>query len=132
MATVVACAHWSACVWALQVALFETDLSETWLVNFGYCVPINANSTSPLYHAIYNRAPPLPSALPSDTGYGYVCTDAVHVYMASLYFATMTLVSVGYGDIAATPQNASEQAVCVLMMMISGAAWASFTGNFFA
>ena len=49
------------------------------------------------------------------------------LYVASLYWSTMTLTSIGYGDIA--PQNDLERVVCCLLMVISAATWAYVIGT---
>ena len=43
-------------------------------------------------------------------------------YTASLYWAVMTLITIGYGDIPAITR--SERLVCVLCMMIGGGTYA--------
>lgn len=47
--------------------------------------------------------------------------------MASLYYAVMTLTSVGYGDI--TPQNEAEYIGCIFLMLVSGIVWAYILGG---
>ncbi|CAK9080036.1 unnamed protein product [Durusdinium trenchii] len=53
--------------------------------------------------------------------------DSKCVYWLSLYWAVMTLTSVGYGDV--TPQNQVEYTVCAILMMISGLVWAYIVGS---
>merc|ERR1719316_1444296 len=52
--------------------------------------------------------------------------DPQCVYILSLYWAAMTLTTVGYGDIV--PQNRAEYAVCTLCMIFSGYVWAYVVG----
>jgi hypothetical protein len=49
------------------------------------------------------------------------------VYFIAAYWATMTLTSVGYGDIV--PQNEMEYLVCILCMITSGFIWAYIVGS---
>ena len=48
---------------------------------------------------------------------GYACQRAYEMYVYSLYFAVMTITSVGYGDISASAFNATEQLVCTMIML---------------
>ena len=77
-------AHWFACTWSIIAGFADSPL-DTWMGNFDYC-----------WSAENER--------------GYICVDPWDMYAASLYFAMMTITSIGYGDLAATPKNASEQA----------------------
>ena len=43
------------------------------------------------------------------------------LYVASAYFTSYTLTSVGYGDIG--PKNIVERVVCVFMLILSGICW---------
>ena len=42
----------------------------------------------------------------------------------------MSITSIGYGDIAATPANTSEQFVAVLLMIGGGVMWGQLIGTF--
>jgi len=53
--------------------------------------------------------------------------DSTCVYWMAMYWAVMTLTSVGYGDV--TPQNQVEYTVCAIMMMFSGLVWAYIVGS---
>ncbi|CAE8644990.1 unnamed protein product [Polarella glacialis] len=53
--------------------------------------------------------------------------DSVCVYFLALYWSTMTLTTVGYGDI--TPQNLPEYFVCTASMLVSGFVWAYLVGS---
>jgi len=121
MVTLMVVAHWSACAWALQTT-FQSQLEGTWLVDRGYCVVLGAAEGE--WRPPHDHPPPLESA--------YSCVAPTRVYMACLYFAVMSITSIGYGDISATPLNASEQLVAILIMVVGGVAWASFVGHFFS
>uniref|UniRef100_A0A7S2MDU8 Cyclic nucleotide-binding domain-containing protein n=1 Tax=Haptolina brevifila TaxID=156173 RepID=A0A7S2MDU8_9EUKA len=42
----------------------------------------------------------------------------------------MTITSIGYGDIAATPHNSGEQAICTTLMILGGIIWGYVIGTF--
>ena len=106
--TVVLTAHWVGCAWALQAHL-QTDLMNTWLSGT-YCNPQLDNGT----------------VVPEE----FVCVSAFDQYMAAVYWATMTITSIGYGDIAATPGNSTEQAWGTLLMLVSSLTWGQVIGTF--
>ena len=56
--------------------------------------------------------------------------EAMRRYSASLYWAMMTITSIGYGDIAATPGNALEQSVGVVLMLSGGMIWGTVIAVF--
>merc|ERR1719331_1293167 len=54
--------------------------------------------------------------------------DPSRAYLYAFYWSLMTLTTVGYGDIA--PQNRTEHAVAVVIMLIAGFFWAWVLGTF--
>jgi len=91
-------AHWMGCIWGL-VGL-ETD-GYTWIDNLADGKPDGM--------AIRRS---------EDTGE----RPALNLYLTALYFAIMTITSIGYGDI--TPQQGPEYIVCILCQMFGGLLWA--------
>ena len=74
-------------------------------------------------------APPHCEALLDDDALD-TCADAWHhfdVYSASLYWAIVTITSVGYGDIC--PTNVGEMRLGVLALLAGGIFWAYIIGN---
>ena len=118
---VCAVAHWSACLWAAVVA-FADKLEDTWLHNLGYCVE-RSSLTDQAALAKFSNDPPI------DDASVYACVPHGSLYAASLYFAIMTITSIGYGDIAATPQVPLEQLTVAVLMLIGGFTWAFVVGS---
>ena len=65
----------------------------------------------------------------SADGASVVCAPPGSKYVASLYWAVMTLTSIGYGDIAATPTNVTEQLVCTMLMILGAIGWGLVLGT---
>ena len=87
-------------------AAFQNDKMQTWLGgNAGVCV---ANATM---------------------RYGASCKDPGSAYVAAAYWAVMTITSIGYGDIAATPGNVSEQVVATILMLCGAIGWGLVLGT---
>ena len=100
-------AHWFACVWALQ-ANVQDDKRETWLGAYGHCVmPPNVTD-------------------PEDI----ICTDHSIIYSSAVYWATMTITSIGYGDIVATPGNSGEHLTATILMLSGAMIWGQVIGTF--
>ena len=108
--------HSFACVWGLQTT-FEHP-KDTWYTEYGYCtfVPRNASCC-----ATPNVA--ANSCCNREDESAYVCLGPMPRYVASLYFAIMTITSIGYGDIAPAQGNSFEQIVCTMLMLMGATAW---------
>ena len=111
--------HWFACIWALQTTLLYDDPSEGWMGKDGYCVS-TYNETASLLHGTEMY----------DTELEYACVDAGTRYSVSIYFAVMTITSIGYGDVAATPKHPTEQAMATFLMLIGSMLWAYIIATF--
>ena len=103
---VILASHWMACVWVLQAFIASPTPMPSWLGDDGYCIYDNTTSA------------------------GYTCQSATNMYMAAAYWSVMTITSVGYGDIAATPFNPTEQAVCIALMLVSSLIYAQVIGTY--
>ena len=91
-----------------------------------YCIELSVDpDVAAIETMSYTHPSPLQDA-------AYACRPPASVYSAAVYFSVMTITSIGYGDIAATPQNASEQVVATAIMLIGGLAWCLITANFCA
>ena len=79
-------AHWFACLWGLQT-LASPTLLDSWLGDKGYCVATTGGYDSVIYKDI-------------DVGQQDIaCVPHQKRYFAALYFSTMTITSIGYGDV---------------------------------
>ena len=114
-ACVVLSGHWCSCIWRLQVELFADDAYSSWLGVFGFCA-----------------APGFVNA--SDAGFTVTTEDGIHcndewtVYAVSLYWAIMTITSIGYGDIH--PTRPSEQVTAVAVMLVTSMVWGYVIATF--
>ena len=57
----------------------------------------------------------------------FVDYDNFNIYLASVYFTVTTIVTVGYGDIAAF--SAAERCFCIFLMLIGVMAFSFATGS---
>lgn len=94
------CAHWMACLWGLMA-------NADWLAE-------SENIT--WFDLMSHEAGQDPDLI----------QDAYGQYLLAIYFATMTLTTVGYGDIH--PTNGPEHIVCILFMLVGGVTWAYLIG----
>ena len=101
--------HWAACAWALGSSFTRPSPQSTWLEAKQLCAS-EATCTAD-GEELFEYDP----AQGSDTG--WICASPPTIYVASIYWATMTITSIGYGDIVATPGNRSEQLLCIFLML---------------
>ena len=120
---VLLCTHWFASLWTLQATIVSQSVLDSWLGNYEYCV----------------AAQPASSSIGFDCPAGFVCSKddpgvacmpPGALYGASIYWAIATIVSVGYGDIGATPYNTAEQVICGILILSSGVLWGWVIGTF--
>ena len=112
-----ALAHLSACVWSLQTVI-SSDLHNSWVENYGYCVQESDKEPSREY---------VPA--PGDAD-GWWCLPPENMYAACIYWSIMTITSIGYGDIAATHGNATEQMVASVLMLSNSIMWGRVIATF--
>ena len=63
------------------------------------------------------------------TAIHWQCMSDGSLYVASLYWSIMSITSIGYGDIAAQPHDAHEQAVACFLMLLGAMSWAQVVGT---
>lgn len=128
----IAC-HWIACFWGLQASFHPLS---SWYYSKEYCIEWG-NETQAVSEAM--KLEGCPAGRPNcDIGFcdgetcsdGYACVPSWNMYCYSLYFALMTITSVGYGDIVPDKYNAVEQLICSFIMLVSGMMWGYLIGTF--
>lgn len=92
-------AHWQACIWGLLSSYMQSSDYPNWIQTF----------QDEFLRTHGEHATPL------------------DVYVAALYWSTMTLTSIGYG--AMTPVNTAERVLCSVYMMLSGMMWTYAIGS---
>lgn len=113
-------AHWFACVWAMQVSLAHETPVDSWMGYYGYCWDVGKSAATSLERVVVDG----PGAA------DFECAEPGMRYSASVYFAVMTITSIGYGDITPRPQLASEQIMATLLMLVASMLWAYIIGTF--
>jgi len=98
MAALVMCAHWMACLWGGLAKWASVRGESNWLTALR-----NAKGTPDLSH-----------------------DDHFDLYSLSLYWAIITITSIGYGDI--TPQTMTEYRVATVCSTIMASIWAYVIG----
>jgi len=93
--------HWLACLWAMTLTLVdeEPDVMR-WVDSLDSLDPKGQTNTA---------------------------KDLPALYLASIYFVSYTITSVGYGDIG--PKNTVERIVCTMMIFVAGIVWAYVLGQ---
>lgn len=89
--------HWMSCIWGMMA--LQTNRDRTWLVALRESKEATENDFA----------------------------DPQNVYILALYWATMTLTSLGYGDV--TAQNLPEYVFCIFVFALSGQIWAYVIGS---
>lgn len=107
MVTSLMVTHWLACIWGWTAHNSGRPLYETWMVNFFDDDLDDLESYADQTSAMK--------------------TSLADQYIVSLYFATVTLTTVGYGDISAT--NRVEFVVLTIFMFVGGFFWAFIIGG---
>jgi len=95
--------HWLACVWAhlgLHASDYTSDGDHSWLANH------------------------LTSGIDME---GLEVVPRFEVYMSSLYFCTVVLTTVGFGDLV--PQNLVEVGFMIATIFLTGITWAWVVAN---
>ena len=118
-------AHWLACLWFLVVDIENSQ--QNWLYCYDH-VEKRASCEVPsgiLNGTIVNGTvqtvttpPPTPSV--------YENGVPIKRYIASLYWATMTLLTIGYGDIK--PRTDAERSVALIAMLTGASIYAYVVG----
>ena len=95
--------HWFACVWGLQTS-FQDSHATTWVGEFGYCTPLpdpglvgrtNLSAAAALPSAAHDGAVDGAQDGATDGRVLFECRTAFALYVASLYWAVMTITSIG-------------------------------------
>ena len=53
----------------------------------------------------------------------WTCVPCNRIYAAALYWSAMSITSIGYGDVSATPRNHYEMYWATLLMLMCGICW---------
>ena len=114
--------HLFACLWTLQSDLFHDNRHDTWLGNVYL-------GGSPL---CWPREGADLSELPTDDASVFqgnsLCKGAGQLYVTSIYWAIMTITSIGYGDVM--PVQWSEQLVSTIIMLLGSVLWGQVIATF--
>ena len=103
-----------------QVSLAHETPVDSWMGYYGYCWDVGKSAATSLERVVVDG----PGAA------DFECAEPGMRYSASVYFAVMTITSIGYGDITPRPQLASEQIMATLLMLVASMLWAYIIGTF--
>ena len=93
---IIVCSHWIACIWGLQASF---DPLGSWTATKEYCTPWDDDDEAHVRRAVSDCSPTERCEVGSCSDGlcrdGYKCVDAWSMFTYSLYFAVMTITSVG-------------------------------------
>ena len=98
--------HLFGCIWGLQASF---DPLGSWPGQKEYCKPVLHDGVKVEFNPDENHVCPENMVCRKDIEYG--CEPAPTMYLYSIYWAIATVTSIGYGDVAATAGNETEQLI---------------------
>eukprot|EP00435_Cladocopium_sp_Y103_P035114 s2535_g9.t1 len=101
--------HWLSCFWAMCLHLVDDEAT--------------------LAGGVVREVPKwIDEIQAADREFGIETRDSpFRVYIASFYFCSYTMTSVGYGDLG--PKNILERIVCTVIVLVAGLCWAQILGE---
>ena len=126
MLLIMLCTHWSACTWNLGSSFTRPTPAGTYHEAFGLCVPDDSlGVTHPDLNGFDYSYEPVQGA-----GTNWRCASPFAMYVAALYWAIMTITSIGYGDITPSSTNSAEQLLCLFLMLLGAMVWGQVVATF--
>lgn len=116
--------HWMACVWAFFGVLYSDDLNCNSGVPYSFVNTTGRDPNNPDDWA--GRSWIVAWAQLRATSTSMNPCDHFMQYLASMYWAVVTITSTGYGDIL--PQSPAEYVVCTILLLASSIMWAYIIG----